>query len=98
MRSLFTKANFMKKETIIVENLKCGGCAKTVTGKLKKFLAVEEVSVNLDHGEVVIQHNGTLDRSDFLHLLAKLGYPEMGTGNAMQKVKSFASCAVGRLS
>ena len=32
-----------------------------------------------------------------LEKLSKLGYPELGTSNVLQKAKSYVSCAIGKL-
>ena len=87
----------MNTEIIQIDNLKCGGCAATIKSGIKKLDADSEVEVNLENATVVINHGGNLDRNDVVNTLRKLGYPESGTGTAMQKVKSYVSCAVGRI-
>ncbi|MEQ8241541.1 MAG: heavy-metal-associated domain-containing protein [Cyclobacteriaceae bacterium] len=88
----------MKNETIQIDNLKCGGCAATIKKNLLALSGVREVEVILENGAVDIAFDGASDRQDFVVKLGKLGYPEKGTGNTFQKkVKSYVSCAVGRL-
>lgn len=90
------------KQTFEVINVKCGGCAST----LKKSLATEfgEVEVDLE----VMPRQVTLEVADnrIDHLrdkLKSLGYPMADEDlSTLEKIgttaKSFASCAVGRMS
>jgi copper chaperone CopZ len=88
----------MKIEKIIVENLKCGGCANSITKALQKIEGVEHAYVEVDTSTVEIQHQANISRAIFTEKLAQLGYPESGTDNStIQKAKSFLSCAIGRL-
>jgi copper chaperone CopZ len=89
------------KKTFEVINVKCGGCASTLTTSLKEEFG--EVEVNLD----VEPRQITLDIEEsavpaLRQALKKLGYPmsdedlsklEGFTTNA----KSFVSCAVGKM-
>ena len=84
-----------------VENIKCGGCANTISNKVGAFEGVTQVNVDIEAGKVSIQ--GDEDkRHDYAAGLAKLGYPEAGSVQGMKsagaKAKSFVSCAVGRAS
>ena len=90
------------KQTFEVINVKCSGCAST----LKKSLAEEfgEVDVDLD----VMPRKITLDIDDnnmisLRNKLKSLGYPMADEDlNTLEKIgttaKSFASCAVGKMS
>ena len=88
----------MDKEVIQIENLKCGGCANSIRKNLEKLTAVTEVFVDLEKSEVEICIDGEIKREKIIAVLANLGYPEIGQGTNIQKVKSYVSCAVGRLS
>ena len=88
----------MITEKIEVENLKCVGCANTVRKGIEKIEGVESVDVNLDNSLVSINSSLAIERSVFVEALGKMGYPEIGTGNTIQKMKSYVSCAVGRMS
>ena len=85
-------------EKIIVENLKCGGCASTVRSSLTKIDNVESVEVDLATSEVLVAYHGTLNREVVVEKLHNLGYPEMGNGSTAAKMKSYVSCAMGRMS
>ena len=89
------------KQTFEVLNVKCGGCASTLTKSLKEEFG--EVEVNLD----VMPRQITLDVEDeqkeALKLkLRSLGYPltsdELsGLQKATTTAKSFVSCAIGKM-
>ncbi|MBN1198754.1 MAG: heavy-metal-associated domain-containing protein [Bacteroidales bacterium] len=90
----------MKTARIIVENLKCHGCAATITRELQKITGVSSVQVNVETSQVEITSDGpegilNACRSKLLHL----GYPEAGHRNTVVlKGKSYVSCAIGRIS
>ncbi len=89
----------MKTEVIKVENLKCHGCAKTIRRELTWIGEVIGVDVNLENSSVKIDYAGkNRMREVFLEKLRKLGYPEEGTGNINRRMKSYVSCAIGRMS
>ncbi len=87
----------MSKEIIIIDNLKCGGCANTVTKRLQEMEGVENVNVLLESSTVEIEKTENVSREALIAKLSKLGYPEIGTSNLVQKAKSYVSCAIGRL-
>lgn len=90
------------QQTFEVINVKCGGCAST----LKKSLADEfgEVEVDLEVTPRKITLEVSNDRiAQLREKLKSLGYPMADEDlNTIEKIgttaKSFASCAVGRMS
>jgi len=90
----------MKKQTFKVQNVKCGGCANTLTTKLAD--AFGEIEVNLE----VMPREITLEIEDtkiptLSEALKSLGYPmtdeQLGfVENTTAQAKSFVSCAVGK--
>ena len=85
---------------ISVENIKCGGCANTITSKLNKMDFIDSCEVNIESG--VINVTGDVAyKSEVAQLLLQLGYPESGTTEGLRaakaKAKSFVSCAVGKI-
>ena len=85
---------------ISVENIKCGGCASTISTKLVEIEGVETVNIDVEQGIVKVQSAEGM-REQLAATLLKLGYPESGTAEGMAaakaKAKSFVSCAVGRI-
>ncbi|MEZ4911441.1 MAG: heavy-metal-associated domain-containing protein [Saprospiraceae bacterium] len=79
-----------------VENIKCGGCAHTVTSSLKKIENIADVEVIIEDGLVNI--SGTnLDREQIAKKLHQLGYPEIGKGNTLTTATSYVSCMIGKV-
>ena len=89
----------MKSQVVIkIENLKCHGCANTITNGIRKFKEVEDVIVKVEDSTVKISFNGSDDEVDkYKHKLAFLGYPEVGENSGLSIVKSYVSCAIGRI-
>jgi len=88
----------MKTEIIKVDNLKCHGCAKTISRELTWIGEVINVNVDVEESTITVDYAGkNRMREVFVEKLRKLGYPEEGTGNINQKVKSYVSCAIGRI-
>lgn len=84
--------------TVTIQNLKCGGCAKTVTNKLTELEGVTNVNVVVETSEVAFEIEKEEDMQQVVDRLAEIGYPVEGDENTlMQKAKSFVSCAVGRV-
>lgn len=85
---------------IRVENIKCGGCASTISKQLSAMPGVSGVKVDIENGEVGFEGDG-VDRDAVVERLAQLGYPESGSVEGIRaataKAKSFVSCAVGRM-
>jgi len=87
------------KTIIKIENLKCHGCANTITKGMEKFNEVESVNVNVEDSTVEISYSGNEEIIEkFKNKLSKLGYPEVGHNSGFSVAKSYVSCAVGRMS
>jgi len=86
---------------ILVENIKCGGCANSITKKILQQDGVKSVEIDIERGSVQIDGDNAL-RDSYAETLRGLGYPEHGTLQGIEsvgvKAKSFVSCAVGRMS
>ena len=90
----------MKKQIFKVQNVKCGGCANTLTTKLKSEFG--EIEVNLE----VMPREISLEIEDakipaLREALTSLGYPMADeqlefVQNTTAQAKSFVSCAVGK--
>ncbi len=87
-----------------VENIRCGGCSKTITSKLGEIDGVNDVLVNVEDKQVVVTTDLAFDtniKQVLSERLAKLGYPEVGSiGSKRLKTKatSVVSCALGKMS
>lgn len=87
------------KTSIIVQNLKCGGCAHTITTKLATLENVSEVQVAVDESEISFNYINESDVERVTEKLKDLGYPSVEDKNSLtSKSKSFISCAKGKLS
>ena len=90
----------MKEQIFKVQNVKCGGCANTLTTKLADRFG--KIEVNLE----VMPREITLEIADeqvpaLREALKSLGYPmadeQLGfVQNTTAQAKSFVSCAVGK--
>jgi copper chaperone CopZ len=85
---------------ITVENIKCGGCAGSITKKLVEAFDTETIEVNIEQGTISIDVEDAR-REEVTQVLLDLGYPETdsvhGFGSAKAKAKSFVSCAIGKM-
>lgn len=82
---------------IIIENLKCGGCANTIKKGILSIDHVEDVNIDMETSEVTVSASQDV-LSKVKDKLSKMGYPEVGDKNTvLHKAKSFVSCAVGRM-
>ncbi|MDD2830125.1 MAG: heavy metal-associated domain-containing protein [Sulfuricurvum sp.] len=85
-------------QTFEVANVRCGGCANTITKALQEagFTGVN-VDLTCEPRKVTVEAVDEAQLAHFKEILRKLGYPlsteENGAG---LKVKSFVSCAVGK--
>jgi copper chaperone len=86
-----------------VANVRCGGCANTITASLKEA-GFEEVSVDLscEPRKVTVEIADEAQLAHVQSLLRNLGYPlttdERGfSEDTILKAKSFVSCALGKI-
>ncbi|SIR22938.1 heavy-metal-associated domain-containing protein [Maribacter ulvicola] len=84
---------------IPIQNLKCGGCAKTIISKLEEISNVTNVSVNVETSSVSFNAINQEDITTVKTKLKSIGYPSIDEDNSVfSKAKSFVSCATGKLS
>lgn len=85
--------------TIKVQNLKCGGCANTITNKLSSLPNVTDVKIDVEESLVSFEYIDELTFESVIETLKINGYPQDGDENSFgTKAKSFVSCAIGRMS
>lgn len=82
--------------SILVENIKCGGCEKSIQKALSSIQGVVGVSVNRDEQKIELSGIG-IDRAEIVQILDQLGYPEVGNNRLTSKAKSFVSCMIGNM-
>lgn len=90
------------KVRIFVENIKCGSCANTITKSLSKL---NLMGILVDHENSIIEMldpNNDQVLLSALNSLHDLGYPVIDTEEGITKLalktKSYASCAIGKIS
>lgn len=87
------------KTTLYIQNLKCGGCANTITKNIATLDAITEVSVNVEESCVSFDYPTEEKLIEVKEKLNALGYPEDGEANSLgAKAKSYVSCAIGKMS
>jgi copper chaperone CopZ len=87
------------KSIIYIQNLKCGGCANTITKQLSVISGVSKLEVQLEESAVIFDYTDESVLEEVKSQLQKLGYPEHTASNSLgTKAKSYISCALGKLS
>lgn len=87
------------KTSILVQNLKCAGCAKTITAKLSELENISDLDVDLDTASVSFLSENLNDTLEVKNTLKTLGYPSIDTKNSVTaKAMSFFSCVTGKIS
>jgi copper chaperone CopZ len=87
------------KTSIIVQNLKCGGCAKTIMSKISEVENISDVLVDVESAMVSFISKNTYVALAVKDKLKALGYPSIDSKNSMAaKAISFVSCATGKIS
>lgn len=86
---------------LFVDNLKCSGCAGTITKQLKLLPEVSSVKVDIETNLVAVEYADSFLLANIKDKLAALGYPEKDTVKGFQKIsanaKSYISCAIGTI-
>ena len=86
---------------IEIDNLKCGGCEKSIVKGLSAMPEISDVMVDREH-QTVRFTGAAADRDAVVQKLRSMGYPEKGSlagfDAGLANAKSFVSCAVGRMS
>lgn len=87
------------KTSIIVQNLKCDGCAKTIISKLSELENISNIEVGTENATVSFSYVKENDVMSVIYRLKSLGYPSIENRNSMAaRAKSFVSCASGKIS
>ena len=87
------------KTSISVQNLKCGGCAHTITSKISAIENISNLEVDVEENRVSFNYLMDADVLAVKFKLKNLGYPSIEDDNSLvSKAKSFVSCATGKIS
>lgn len=87
------------KTTLAIQNLKCGGCAATISKNLATIPTLTNIEIDVIEKKVTFEYESALQLEQVRAKLIALGYPEEGESNTIgAKAKSFVSCAVGKMS
>ena len=86
---------------IQVENIKCGGCEKSIIRGLSSIEGLSNIVIDRDQQMVSVNADESL-REVLISKLKSMGYPEHGSVSGLDaglaNAKSFVSCAIGRVS
>jgi copper chaperone CopZ len=83
---------------VIVQNLKCGGCANTISNQLNALNNISNINVQPEDSSVSFAYSNENDFILVKDKLKQLGYPVAGEANSyFNKAKSFVSCATGKM-
>ena len=86
------------KTILEIQNLKCSGCANTITKKVSDLDDVTELKIHTDINTLSFQYENETTVNKVKALLVSIGFPVVGEKNALTtKAKSFVSCAIGRI-
>ena len=89
----------MAKWNTVIENLKCGGCERTVTKLLLNIQGVKSAGADSNSGTVLMEYEGDESIIDKARAaLKKAGYSPQGESNLRDKAVSYISCMKGKLS
>nr|AWJ66218.1 hypothetical protein [uncultured bacterium] len=84
--------------TLVVDDLKCGGCETTVEKIISEIEGVADVSVFAEESRVKVQYNDALGIQEMvIERLTKAGYPPAGESTLRDSAMSYLSCMKGRL-
>ncbi len=86
------------KSLLALQNVKCSGCASTITSKLTELGFVSAVAIDAELGTVDVTYEQKANLPEIIETLRKLGYPQVGDTNPLStKAKSYVSCAIGKM-
>lgn len=87
------------KNQIQIQNLKCGGCAKTIFKNLEQITGVTNLSIDIENSTVEFTTENDVLLEKVTMELNKMGYPQISDANDLTHIaKSFISCGMGKFS
>jgi len=87
------------KTAIFDQNLKCGGCAHTISNKLSGIKGISHLDVDVDQSKISFEYSNENEALQVKEKLKALGYPTIQEDNNLLSIaKSYVSCATGKFS
>lgn len=85
------------EQELEIQNLKCGGCATTISTELMKIEGISNVVV--DENSSIVRFDSNSDSiPTAINRLKQLGYPVSDAENSiLSKATSYVSCMRGRV-
>lgn len=84
------------RNTLTVNNIKCGGCETSVKDGLSKIEGVANIYVDASTGEVAFDANNETALDKVRRTLHNMGYTESDP-NLLDTAKSYMNCMIGRI-
>jgi copper chaperone len=92
-------SNQMISEKLHIANMKCNGCATSITAKINEIEGVYTTEVNIEEGTINVDYQEDNVREHIITKLSAMGYPEATAENGLlMKAKSYANCMIGKVS
>ena len=86
------------KKVELIQNLKCNGCANTISKELNNLSGISKTTVDIESNSVSFEYEQETQIELVESKLNSLGYPvDRDPNSLLKKAKSFISCAVGRM-
>ncbi len=83
---------------MIVANVKCSGCAHSITTKISGIPGVDYVKVDPESDSIDLKYNNEVTRNLVTEKLHNMGYPEATEENGLLlQIKSYANCMIGKI-
>lgn len=85
------------KAFLIVQNLKCNGCANTISKKVSEISTITNINIDVEASKVAFEYHTDEDVELVREKLKSIGYPSLDQTNSFTiKAKSYISCATGK--
>lgn len=86
------------KTRVYIQNLRCGGCAKSIESALSTIEGLKVIKINTEEDYLEYNQDGDEQQFRVLNKLKEIGYPPADENNNIGlKTKSIISCLKGRL-
>ena len=86
------------KKTFQIQNLKCGGCERTIMNAILKINGIQHIAIHPDDNSIVLTYKYEDVYENVRAKLSQIGYPIVGdTNTKVKKATSYVSCAIGKI-